>query len=710
MKRCISIMLLLGILCSLQALARVQAGGGDPYLKFNYGGDMNFGVSVLKDPAGKAVNKLLTYSSSGSTNNSLVRIEGKDQPLTGKWTVRDKKDGNASTSVWADQGIEISQILEVRPGKEGRLDTLLIRYVIENKSGQGRNVGLRVMIDSLIGGNDGVPFRYAGANELVTTMKDFTGGAVPAWVEALENADLNNPGTIAHLTCKVGGSVEPPGRVSITDWRSASAAGNVWDLPMKSFKDSHDSCLVLYWNEGQLAAGARREVGYAYGTASAPSPTTPAGPGGGSCPMTFARDSWGSTPWGPITIKVDGNHATANYKSRNGNAGAWDGTVTGNVLQATWKDPQASGKIKITLANDGCSWAGTYTTDGAGGGPSTGTSGMDPGRCGGTPAGDPWNTPQGQACFEKWIQDAMGKLNAYKSPNQDFNLRKPWSINKYGVLEGGGGKGPTSVAAPDNFRDYKFNRYWWMWDNYVQDANGRWNDANWNNAGVPSLRDYVMRCVGSSSTMPCGGGSGPGGADGMILQANDYRVLPGQEVLVPIYLIRAKDVKNMNWTLTYDSGIAALIDPKVVQGNMPISLFEANPTQDGYVRMGLAQNDTLNDTGTVAVLRFKAVGPPGSKTPLTLAASEVNNPQRQSLPITLINGSIEIVKDSGQLTPGSCYGGTKLTAADARCALQMSVGNRPVSLQMDVNNDGQVTSQDAAIILQTVADQARLGQ
>src|SRR5207244_3014391 len=140
--------------------------------------------------------------------------------------------------------------------------------------------------------------------------------------------------------------------------------------------------------------------------------------------------------------KVDGNHATANYKSRAGNAGTWDGTVTGNVLEASWKDAQASGKIKITLANDGCSWAGTYSTDGAGGGPTTGTSGMDPKWPGAMPPGEPWNTPQGQACFDKWIQEAMGKLNAYKSANNDFNLRKPWSINKYGVLEGGGGKGP----------------------------------------------------------------------------------------------------------------------------------------------------------------------------------------------------------------------------------------------------------------------------
>src|SRR5207245_3333401 len=112
-----------GAFCFVWSNAPVaQPAGGDPYLKYEYNSDMNFGVSVLKDAAGKPVNKQLTFSTSGGTNSSLVRIDGKDQTLGGKWTVKDKKDGNTSTSVWVDQGIEISQILELRPGKEGRLD------------------------------------------------------------------------------------------------------------------------------------------------------------------------------------------------------------------------------------------------------------------------------------------------------------------------------------------------------------------------------------------------------------------------------------------------------------------------------------------------------------------------------------------------------------------------------------------------------------
>jgi hypothetical protein len=53
-------------------------------------------------------------------------------------------------------------------------------------------------------------------------------------------------------------------------------------------------------------------------------------------------------------------------------------------------------------------------------------------------------TPEGQACFEKWITEAMGLLNNYKG-NYDFNYKKPYSINKYGVLES---RSFHSVARP----------------------------------------------------------------------------------------------------------------------------------------------------------------------------------------------------------------------------------------------------------------------
>jgi hypothetical protein len=115
-----------------------------------------------------------------------------------------------------------------------------------------------------------------------------------------------------------------------------------------------------------------------------------------------------------------------------------------------------------------------------------------------------------------------------------------------------------------------------------------------------------------------------------------------------------------------------------------LTLFEANPRDFELVRMGFAQNDPIEKDGTVALIRFKAVGAPGTKTALTLEVSKVNDAQGNVLPIKLVHGSIVIVDDHKKIPKGCCYGNTRLGIEYARCALQMSVGNRVVSLNMDM--------------------------
>jgi hypothetical protein len=92
----------------------------------------------------------------------------------------------------------------------------------------------------------------------------------------------------------------------------------------------------------------------------------------------------------------------------------------------------------------------------------------------------------------------MSRLNAHNG-SQEFNGRKPWSINQYGVLEGNRTYGPTSVAPPDNFGQYRRNRYWYIWDAWHAPG-GYWKTPEWNAARVPDVRDYVTRCVGGSAS------------------------------------------------------------------------------------------------------------------------------------------------------------------------------------------------------------------
>ena len=160
------------------------------------------------------------------------------------------------------------------------LDTCLVRYHIENKDTQPHRVGLRFMLDTLIGlkpdgtPNDGVPFTVPGRNRLIDDFDDFT-GKIPDFIQVLEEPNLQNPGVIAFLNPKIGGSIEPPGRVSLTRWDS-NGLRQGWDIPLtpirkvgaKAGEPEYDSAIVMYWNEQPLAPGAKREIGFTYGLGS----------------------------------------------------------------------------------------------------------------------------------------------------------------------------------------------------------------------------------------------------------------------------------------------------------------------------------------------------------------------------------------------------------------------------------------------------------
>jgi hypothetical protein len=259
---------------------------------------MRFGLLLLKekDPKNPDENKRLTYQPNGSTNNTRLLVDGYDYmfgktPEPARWYPNEKggkkipipdRLGYKSVCYYSLQKILVTQHVEIVPGETSQmLDTCLVYYTIENKAEVPHDVGLRVMLDTFIGANDGVPFLLSGEQEFLTTMREFPDQkAVPDYVEAYENQDLNKPGTIARIGLKgivlPGVDLEPIDRMYICRWpgnsevlyeikpKDGPKAGQL--TAMNDPPDQpKDSCVVLFWAKKAMNPGEKRDMAFTIG-------------------------------------------------------------------------------------------------------------------------------------------------------------------------------------------------------------------------------------------------------------------------------------------------------------------------------------------------------------------------------------------------------------------------------------------------------------
>jgi hypothetical protein len=260
---------------------------------------MRFGVMMLRggQEIGQGVNvRRLTFDPWGRTNNTCLRFDETDERLfggaQGSWQEREIRtwkddqghDHEGVQSIWVcdDKKIRVTQFVELVRGQQSALlDTCRVQYRIVNfDAARERSVGIRFLLDSFIGGNDGVPFTIPGESDLCDTMKDLPSQAkdqkLPDFLQALEKPDLAHPGTIAHLRLKVDG-LETPERVTLGAWpneklrvlvqKNADGPSTLYDVPVLPMKSLglDDSAITIYWKQQPLPPGGKRDVGFEYG-------------------------------------------------------------------------------------------------------------------------------------------------------------------------------------------------------------------------------------------------------------------------------------------------------------------------------------------------------------------------------------------------------------------------------------------------------------
>jgi hypothetical protein len=252
---------------------------------------MQFGLTMLKEKDGAGNPKKLTFIAKIQrdgkevprlTSFAAIRIDGRaytpgewflvhgtatkgtgvqqtdnvEVPFPGKLVEREanlprddtgQHEGKRSAWLWDRQRIRLEQTVEIIAGQpdpasdKRLLDTCLVRFTLTNEDSKPHKVGLRFILDTFIGANDGVPFYIPRKdNPLCKDQEDFARAAdVPDYIQALEFPQLDKPGTVAQVTLKSGG-LEPPSRVSLTHYlRSKPEAWfKVTDKSLQAMRDA----------------------------------------------------------------------------------------------------------------------------------------------------------------------------------------------------------------------------------------------------------------------------------------------------------------------------------------------------------------------------------------------------------------------------------------------------------------------------------------
>lgn len=203
------------------------------------------------------------------TSYTTVRVDGRDYAFGSATARRSGKglavgeeihppavDREAIVTAWRFGDVEVTQHLSIVEGPTtGALDTARIAYTLVNRGSVPRQVGLRVCLDTMLGENDGAPFRL-GTQQILTDTSLAASEAEPYW-QAFDS--LEEPRVIAQGSLD-GGELTPPDRIYFTNWGTAADAP--WEPPLVPGRDftrlgefEPDSAVVLLWREVTLPPG-----------------------------------------------------------------------------------------------------------------------------------------------------------------------------------------------------------------------------------------------------------------------------------------------------------------------------------------------------------------------------------------------------------------------------------------------------------------------
>ena len=251
------------------------------------------GDPATRDDDGKRL--MFGHNGGGYTSFVSARViengQQQDVPLYRLGNARPQVNGDAISMQWQVGSVKIEQVLApaMNPYTD-RPDTIRISLTATNTGNQPVQAGIRVMLDTMIGGNDYAPFFVPGTGNFAVE-KEYGAGEIPAYWKAFEAEDYS-PASLKGQGILSGFETTPPDRFVVARWPEMRAS--IWDYQVNPQAAVGDSAVALYWMPKELAPGASTTWTTFYGLA---------GTGGGTAwfdapvNITSAEPGFSATLW-----------------------------------------------------------------------------------------------------------------------------------------------------------------------------------------------------------------------------------------------------------------------------------------------------------------------------------------------------------------------------------------------------------------------------
>lgn len=145
----------------------------------------------------------------------------------------------------------------------GRVNVFKLGYRIFNKSKTEIEGGVRILLDTWAGDNDGVPFAIPGVTGKEQSIYEeeisFSSSVSPIW----ETVDVNQRGTVFIRNTMIGSGLTPPDTIIFSSWPGAYESE--WDyFPERGRSVTGDSAILSYWNPKKIKPGASFSISTEY--------------------------------------------------------------------------------------------------------------------------------------------------------------------------------------------------------------------------------------------------------------------------------------------------------------------------------------------------------------------------------------------------------------------------------------------------------------